>query len=213
VITDATVVIFLLLSLSVKGDLIFKTISAMKIQQLFPVLLMLALVHWSCTPRNNMGDLPEEVQGMVPVYTQENSVKAISTAGPRPTVRGGKIYTTGNYLLQVEQDSGIHVINYANPQSPQKIGFIRSFLCKELTMKDGFLYTNNLSDLVVIDIRNINAVQEVGRVTGVFPDLSLQYPSPQAGGTGRIYFECPDPSKGVIARWEQRTIKNPTCWR
>ena len=90
-------------------------------------------------------------------------LKTIKAEPPRTTVNGGKIYTVDNLLFQVEQDSGIHIINYANPSSPQKLGFVKSFLCKELTVKNGFIYTNNLSDLVVIDINNPSDVKEVGR--------------------------------------------------
>ena len=166
----------------------------------------------SCTPNNPEMTLPAEAEGYVPVYASAASSKVISAESPRATVNAGKIYTTGNLLFQVEADSGIHVINYANPANPQKLGFIRSVLCKELSVKNGFIYTNNLSDLVVIDINNINSVREVSRVANVFPDLSLQYPA-KTNPSGGIYFECPDPAKGVIIGWQLKTIKNPKCWR
>lgn len=130
----------------------------------------------------------------------------------RPTVNAGKIYTAGNIIYQVEQDSGIHVINYANPASPQKIGFIRSFLCKEVTVKNGLIYTNNFSDLVVIDASAINNVREVSRTVGVFPDLALQYP-PKPDQSTIVYFECPDPKKGIVVGWVRKTIDNAKCWR
>jgi hypothetical protein len=56
-----------------------------------------------------------------------STLKTVKAEQPRTTVNGGKIYTVGNLLFQVEQDSGIHIINYANPSSPQKLGFIKSF--------------------------------------------------------------------------------------
>ncbi len=149
----------------------------------------------------------------VPVYsTNTASVKTITAAAARPTVNAGKIYTVGNLIYQVEQDSGIHVINYANPAAPQKLGFIRSFLCKEVTVKNGLIYTNNFSDLVVIDASNINTVREVARTADVFPDLALQYP-PKPNNSITIYFECPDPKKGIVIGWELKTIDNAKCWR
>jgi hypothetical protein len=172
---------------------------------------IIACLLFSCY--DSKRNLPESVTGFVPIYSSVSAAKAI-TAGPaRPTVKGGKIYTTGNLLFQVEQDSGIHVINYANPASPQKLGFIRSILCKELSVKNGFIYTNNLSDLVVIDINNMNNVHEVNRVASVFPDLALQYPAKDPNTWQSIYFECPDPDKGIVIGWQQTTIKNPKCWR
>ena len=74
----------------------------------------------SCTPNNPEMALPAEADGYVPVYASAASSKVISAESPRATVNAGKIYTTGNLLFQVEADSGIHVINYANPANPNQ---------------------------------------------------------------------------------------------
>lgn len=177
----------------------------------FPFFLLLALLAGSCTPDTGNSP-PSEVLGFVPVYGDPAPLKKISAAAPRPTVNAGKIYTVGSTLLQVEQDSGIHVINYADPRNPRKIGFIRSYLCKELAMKNGLVYTNNLSDLVVININELNNVREVNRVAGVFPDLVMQFPA-KADPNSMIYFECPDPAKGTVVAWKEQIIKNPKCRR
>ena len=176
---------------------------------LFPALLFTA-----CDP-NRFSSLPESVEGYSPVYsTNAASLKAIKAEPARATINGGKIYTVGNLLFQVELDSGIHIINYANPSSPQKLGFIKSFLCKELSVKNGFIYTNNLSDLVVIDINNPNDIKEVGRIPEVFLDLSSQYPPKNPGNPfARVYFECPDSKKGTVIAWKKQTITKPKCWR
>jgi hypothetical protein len=152
-------------------------------------------------------------EAWVPVYTNNTAaIKTISSGPARSIVNSGKIYTVGNLIYQIEQDSGIHIINYANPSSPQKIGFIRSFLCKEVSVKNGLIYTNNFSDLVVIDASNLNAVREVARTEGVFPDLAVQYP-PKPNNFSTVFFECPDPRKGIIIGWQQKTIDNAKCWR
>ena len=149
----------------------------------------------------------------MPVYTTNTAgIKTITAGPPRSTVNAGKIYTVGNLIYQVEQDSGIHVINYANPSSPQKLGFIKSFLCKEVSVKNGLIYTNNFSDLVVIDASDLNNVRELSRTVAVFPDLALQYP-PKPDPVTTIYFECPDPKKGIIISWQKKTIDNAKCWR
>ena len=174
-----------------------------------PLLFVIACC--SCEPSVD-NKPPKEVEGFVPVYGKSSDLKKITSESARTTINGGKIYTTANLLFQVEPDSGIHVINYADPVHPQKIGFIRSVLCKEVSVKNGFVYTNNFSDLVVIDISDVNHVHEVSRVEGVFPDLALQYP-PKSADLSTVYFECPDPSKGIIIGWIKKTIKNPKCWR
>ena len=179
-----------------------------------PIIILCVITSFillSCDFRNT-SHLPSQVEGYSPIYaTDASSFKQISAEPARTTINGGKLYTVGNLLFQVEQDSGIHIINYANPASPQKLGFIKSYLCKELSVKNGFIYTNNFSDLVVIDINTPNNIREISRTPGVFPDLALQYPS--KAGFGQIYFECADPKKGVVIGWKKQTIYNPKCFR
>jgi hypothetical protein len=175
------------------------------------LILSVCLVFFSCD--RTVGSKPVMRDAWVPVYTTNMAaIQTITYGSARPTVNAGKIYTVGNLIYQVEQDSGIHIINYANPSTPQKLGFIRSFLCKEVSVKNGLIYTNNFSDLVVIDASNLAAVREVARTTGVFPDLALQYP-PKPINSSTIYFECPDPKKGIVIYWEKKTIDNAKCWR
>jgi hypothetical protein len=173
----------------------------------------LCILLSSCNPVNDFGGRGE-VTGYVPVYTADvKSVKTIKATAPQPTINGGKLYTVGKLLFQVELDSGIHIIDYANPSNPVKLGFIKSFLCKEVSVKNGFIYTNNLADLVVIDINDISNIHEVARTPNVFPDLSLQYPAKDVNQFSSIYFECPDPSKGVVVAWKQQKLTNPKCRR
>jgi len=183
------------------------------IKKFTPFLFTLLLLT-ACDP-DRFSSLPPSAEGYVPIYSNDvSSLKAIKAEPARTTVNGGKIYTVGNLLFQVELDSGIHIINYANPSSPQKLGFIKSFLCKELTAKNGFIYTNNLSDLVVIDINNPNDIKEVGRTPDVFPDLASQYPPKSSTNQfERVYFECPDAKKGTVVAWKKQTINKPKCWR
>ena len=176
------------------------------------IFLFLSLLFSACKPYDTV---PNSAEGYAPIYSKDVALlKSIKAEPARTTINGGKMYTVGNLLFQVEQDSGIHVINYANTASPQKLGFIKSFLCKELAVKNGLIYTNNLSDLVVIDINNPSDIREVGRTPDVFPDLATQYPQKTATNQfARIYFECPDPAKGIVIGWKKETITKPKCWR
>lgn len=175
-------------------------------------LFLLFPFFYSCVSQYDNG-IPAQTVGYVPVYSNDlTTLKKITAEPPRASVRGGKMYTVGNLLFQVEQDSGIHVINYSNPFNPQKLGFIKSFLCREVSVKNGFIYTNNLSDLVVIDAGNWSNVHEAGRVAGVFPDLVNQFPE-KTNAFETIYFECPDSRKGAVIGWTKKSISNPKCWR
>jgi hypothetical protein len=180
-------------------------------KQLHVAPLFIVFIFMACEPSVDI-QLPKQTEGFVPIYSKDESVKTITAGSPRPVIKSGKIYTTGHLLFQVEPDSGIHIIDYTDPHHPQKISFIRSLFCKEIAVNNGFIYTNNFSDLVVIDIRDMNRIHETGRVQGVFPNLSLQYP-PIDSLYHTIYFECPDPSKGVITGWKKQIINNPKCYR
>jgi hypothetical protein len=136
-------------------------------------LLSIPILFSACTTYDT---IPSSVEGYAPVYSQDvSTLKTIKRNHPNNCKWRKNIYS-GNLLFQVELDSGIHIINYTNPSSPVKLGFVKSFLCKEITVKNGFIYTNNLSDLVVIDINNPADIKEAGRTPNVFPDLASQYP-------------------------------------
>lgn len=178
----------------------------------FLLCLLFSVIILSCN-RDPGAKSRNMIEAWVPVYTQNTTaIKTVTAGAPRATVNAGKIYVLGSIIYQVEQDSGIHVINYSNPSNPQKLGFIRSFLCKELSVKNGRIYTNNFSDLVVIDASDINNVREIARTNGVFPDLALQYPERTDPFT-TIHFECPDPKKGIVIKWEKQMTDNANCWR
>ena len=165
---------------------------------IIPVLLFLMS---SCRP--NQG-YPSQVDGWAPIYASTDSIKKIEGIAPRPIEAGGKIYIKDNLLYQVEKGQGIHVIDYSNPASPQKLKFIRCYGAQELSILDNNLYTNNVNDLVVIDISNLDNIQLSGRKANLLNMISNA--PPESG-----YFECPDKSKGEIVGWEQKLIHNPRC--
>lgn len=165
----------------------------------------LSITFWSCTKESNM---PGLVDALVPVYGNQAELKTITQQNAQPISMGGKIATIGNYLFQVEDGNGIHVINIANPASPQKLSFIKIPLCNEVTLKGNFLYTNNVNDLVVLNISNISAITVIARIENAFSNLQAQYPA-QTG----VYFVCPDNNKGLVIGWELKKINNPACKR
>ena len=162
-------------------------------------LLLLALN--SCKPESSY---PVDVDGWAPVYVsgEENT---ISSTEAKATEHGGKIYVKGSTLYQVEAGKGIHVIDISNPNSAKKTRFINCVGAQELSIKDNYLYTNNINDLVVLDISNINDVKVVNRKAGSLHMVDATAPP----GSG--YFECPEAAKGTVIGWEQKNIKNPKC--
>jgi hypothetical protein len=172
-------------------------------QLLIPFALSLLLL--SCNDKyKNVG----KVNAYVPAYINLQEATQVVWQSPQAIVNGGKIATIGNRLYQVESDKGIHVIDISNPAVPVKVGFIKIALCRELTLKGSYIYTNNLSDLVVIDTGTGNNAVVTSRIANAFPDLVLQYPP-----ATNCYFECADPAKGFVIQWNLQQVDNPKCAR
>lgn len=176
-------------------------------KMLFAVPLVCLLA--SCDPFGNNNRIqepaPAQADGWKPVYAKQNEANKIEGQEAREIEKGGKIYVKGHMLYQVEVGRGIHVIDIQNASSPQKVKFIQVTGATEVSIKDNYLYTNNVNDLVVLNIADINNVRVENRMADVFHLVDPALP-PTAG-----YFECVDASKGVVVGWEPTTIQNPVC--
>lgn len=159
----------------------------------------------ACKTENTNPNVPEEVEGWAPVYAAD--AYTVKTTDPRSIEKGGKIYVKGNLLFQVETNKGIHVIDISHPENPQKLKFIAVSGAQEMAAKENYIYTNNLNDMVILDISNIAEVKVVNRVASAFHMLDQNLP-PERG-----YFECIDAAKGIVTGWEKKTLKRPECTR
>jgi hypothetical protein len=170
------------------------------------VFLSLALLLAGCVTSSSEDPEANNESGLKPVYIALDSVRKIRFLPARPTTKAGKIYAYGNLLFQNEVSKGIHVVDNSNPDAPKKVGFYQVPLSTEISIRQGFLYTNNGADLVVIDIRNPQQPVIGKRLEGHFPNFQ-QIPPASAG----IYFECPDPRRGYISEWIPAKLNNPKC--
>lgn len=162
----------------------------------FAIILLLA----SCWKQKQ-----EEVLGYAPVYGNETEMKTISLTTAQPLNNGGKIYVFNNMLYQVEAGKGIHITDISNPENPVKKGFLKVAGAQELSVKDNLIFTNNMRDLVIVNIEN-NTATTVRRLQDSFKVLFTAARPPERGK-----FECPDPLKGNVIGWQKRMIVNPAC--
>ena len=149
-----------------------------------------------------------ETDAFVPVYAAPEDVNTIVMEPAKAVEQPGKIYVYGNYIFQNDQYKGIHIIDNSDRSAPRKIAFMRIPFSTEVAVIGKFLYTNNHDDIVVFDLSDIASPQLVKRVENVFPLVNQHYPP-----LSNVYFECVDPSKGIVVRWEQKRIKTPNCKR
>jgi hypothetical protein len=94
----------------------------------------------------------------------QNGVDVIA---PRPVEESGKIYAYQDYIFVNDMYKGVHVIDNSNPASPRKVSFIKIAGNVDISVKDNFLYADSLSDLIVLDISDIDNIQIVKRLLNV----------------------------------------------
>ena len=175
--------------------------------QKYLLILFLSLFFVSCY--QDRSELNGSVDAYVPVYSTMTEIHTYSVEAMKPTLQAGKIYAWQNFIFQNDLFTGIHIIDNKDRNHPKKIAFLKLPLSTEIAIKDHFLYTNNFEDLVVFDIADPAKPALVKRVEKVFPvAVDQKYPPVR-----NAYFQCPEPSKGVIVRWEKKNIPIPDCRR
>jgi hypothetical protein len=140
-----------------------------------------------------------EYPAVVPIVIAKDDLKnSIKTSAPRDLVSPGKIYTKGDLLFINEKFQGVHVINNADPRSPQKVSFIEVPGCIDIAMKGNILYVDNAIDLVALDVSNPSNAQVTERIPGIFPELT--------NNEAFYGFEY-DRKTHVIVGWKDTVIK------
>ncbi|MFT2010435.1 LVIVD repeat-containing protein [Pontibacter sp. 13R65] len=158
-------------------------------QFLLMLLFLPLLLLTSCT---------DEVETTITYTVQEPVLmlradlkQAVKVSTPRGLQTPGKIYVKGNYLFINEVDKGIHIINNANPASPQFVSFVEIPGSVDMAVKGNILYADSYIDLVALDISNPLDVKLVKRVENIFPSY------------GQLVH---DTAKIFVARYEEKTI-------
>lgn len=137
----------------------------MKLKHLF--LSLIFVMALSCD-KNDDTDY-EFVQVATPQLMSKTAFRsAVEVKVPKTIEEPGKIYVYQDYIFVGDVDSGIHVIDNSNPESPKAIKFIEIPGNEDISVKDNFLYADSATDLVVFDISDINNVSIVERLEDVF---------------------------------------------
>lgn len=178
----------------------------MKFNFLFAIVVLM-LGFTSCVDPNV--DLStESSDGIKPIYISSALAKSISYEPPIDIIRLGKIYTKTPFIYVNELSKGVHVIDNTDPNAPNRIGFINIPGNQDISIKGNYLYANNMTDLVTIDISDLNNLQVVSRLENLYEEEELNYPVNYNG-----YFECVDESRGVVVGWETAFLTDPKCFR
>lgn len=147
-------------------------------------------------------------EGVRPVYASLDLWDEILSLPPQPIENLGKIYYKDPYIFVNERFRGIHVLDNTDPTQPVPIAFIQIYGSEDIAVNGNILYADNYTDLVAIDISDLNNVKEVNRVENLYTRESKAFPEGYSG-----YFECVDEDQGFVVGWEEAELLNPRCIR
>lgn len=170
------------------------------------LIWILPFFLFSCGGDETQNDF--EVIGMKPIYLQGEAWDAISVQEAQPIKDLGKIFYKDNYLYVNEVNKGIHVIDNSDPANPNPVKFIKIWGNRDIAIKGNILYVDNLTDLVAIDISDLDNIVVTKRITNLYNDEQFAFPENHLG-----FFECVDPSSGTVIGWEETQLLNPECRR
>lgn len=166
--------------------------------------LFVIVVFFSC----QKNEIPEESSGMKPLYIAKSAFNEVKSTPAKPFSKVGKIYKYGNRIFISDLGTGVHVINNSNPSAPTKEAFVSIYGTSDMAVKNNTMYADNGSNLLAINISDINNVTVSARLEDVYENNIQFFPPNHVG-----YFECVDASKGFIYDWQLATLKKPECQR
>lgn len=112
-----------------------------------------------------------------------------SVVGSREIDNAGKIYVYGNTLLVAEKGHGLHIVDNSDKNKPLNHSFIEIPGNTDLAVKDDHLYVDSFTDLVVLDISNLDNINSVFRKQDIFPYA----PNDSLSDADKAKAHCPAP--------------------
>lgn len=104
-----------------------------------------------------------------PIYKTPAEIRVAPTVeAARPLKKPGKIYAFDKYLFINELEEGIHVIDNSDPAKPQALAFWRIPGNVDIAISGHHLYADQYTDLLSLDISNLQAPQLSCRVENAF---------------------------------------------
>lgn len=164
------------------------------------------IICFSCTPVESIENQP--VQGMKPIYSENDEWQNIQVTEARSIKKLGKIYYKDGFIFVNESAEGIHIIDNSDPTNPVFLKFIEIIGNRDIAIKGDILYADNITDLVTLDISDFNDIKVLDRVKDIYPSSIQTYPDGYFGP-----FECVIPTKGYVIGWEEASLVDPDCWR
>jgi len=178
----------------------------MKKRLLLLLLLPLLSCEFSVDSFFSGGRPPSDAPVYVPVYGDAESLLKIGKQPPRAIERPAKIFTYGKYLIVNIRDEGFHVIDNEDPSRPNNLFFVEVPGNNDVAIKNGVIYADNYRDIVAFTITSGGEIVVEERLENVIEANSFP-------PFLNVYFECPDPAKGLVIDWVLGNVDDPKCYR
>ncbi len=170
---------------------------------IFGALLLGMILLISCDPQLTV----TEAVGMKPIYASGDE-QAITLGNSRNYENLGGIVYKSPYIFLNESYRGLHVVDNSDPFNPEKTAFISIPGCNNFTLKGDNIYAVTGRDIVTLKYANDN-LTEVSRNVNYFDESQTldQIVPPNFDG----FYECVDPTKGLVVGWQEEILMNPEC--
>lgn len=104
------------------------------------------------------------------IHTTAELRASIKNDIAQPIVNPGKIYVKDNTIFLTEKEKGIHIIDNTNPSNPINKAFITIPGNEDMAVNGNMLYADCYTDLLAIDISNINNITLKNYVAYLYPE-------------------------------------------
>jgi hypothetical protein len=185
--------------------------------------MVIMLFFTTCRDKDNYLNTKGVTTGFIPVYSDTfgGLRDSIVSVDPEPVIQSGKIYLYDKWLFINEQARGVHVFDNSNPASPVPVCFIRIPGNYDISCKDSTMYAQSGFGLIHLNISALPAISDLvfmdpefekyARGDYYIPPFYYGFQTYGYYSSGKIYFECIDPSKGYVVGWKRGEITDPKC--
>jgi len=147
----------------------------------------------------------ESYQVNVPIYMALEDWRAldISAESPRQISEAGKIYIYQDYLFIVDRGLGVHIVNNANPASPQNIAFLPVQGSVDVAVRNDALYIDSYFDLLSFNISDPANPTLSCRIPNAFDAYNMTL---MQGFNDELPSEGINDDNGIVVGWAQKEI-------
>lgn len=135
---------------------------------IIPFVLMAVVILNGC--KDKCYSIEQQLVVVKDYMSAEKVLNSFQVQDAKTLVKPGNIYAYKNLLLVCEQEKGIHIMNNANPSNPISLKYINLLGNENIAIKEDILYADNGSNLLSIDISDLDNISIVHTNENIFPE-------------------------------------------